>query len=192
MLRENGAAPLAACFVDQSQSSGLPLLFASKPSFPASAVDIDGRSSMIPSPDPTVVLPGDAARLDDDNAPNNGIGIGGEAAETPRDPAAVGLDPLQLPPLPKVDGSPELPPQPRPGSERPPPSKQNTAYSPAWRNLVRQVGAAAATRPSLCACKKLAVAAMLTSGDDDGDDGGDGATQRSGRVCANRGKEVQQ
>ena len=186
LFRENDAAPPAACFVDQSHSSRLPLLVTNKPPYPADGADVEGRSSMILSPDPTVVLPaGDAsaARLPDDNAPNNGGTV-----ETPQGRAS-GLDPLQLPPLPEVDASPELPPQPRPGSSPASPSKQNTGgavYSAAFKSLVRQVGAASATRPSLCACKKLAVAAMLS----DDDDGKGGAMQRPGRVCANRGKEV--
>lgn len=186
---KEAAPPAAACFAGLSQSSHLTLLVCNKPTYPASGTDVDGRSSMIPSPDPTVVLPGDAGAAGlDHNAPNNG-----RAGETPQQQqglAAAGLDSLQLPAFPEVDDSPGLPPKPRPGSARPSPSNQNNTssaivYSPAWRHLVRQVGAAAATRPSLCACKKLAVAAMLGNDDEKG-----GATQRPGRVCANRGKEV--
>lgn len=175
LFRDNDAAPLAACFVDQS--STLPLLVTNKPSHPAGRTDVEGRrSSMIP-----VVLPADAAKLDDDKGPNNRRTA---QAETPHGPVA-GLDPLQLLPLPEEGGSPELPLQPRPGSEQPPPGV--ASYSSAWQKLAREVGAAAAaaTRPSLCACKKLAVAALLSV---DGRDGS--ATQRPGRVCANRGKEV--
>eukprot|EP00903_Cladosiphon_okamuranus_P009612 g9150.t1 len=171
----------AACFADQSHSSHLPLVAAKKPTYPASVADVNGRSSMIPSPNPTVVLPGDAsaARLAH-NTPNSKVG---ETPQQQQGLPAAGLDPLELPALPEVDGSPELPRQPRPGSAEPSPPNQNNIAL--WRNLVRQVGAAAATRPSLCACKKLAVAAMLSS-----DDGKGGATQRPGRVCANRGKQA--
>lgn len=184
LFRENDAAPLAACFVDQSSS--LPLLADNKPSYPADRTGVESRSSMVRIPDQTIVL-ADAAKLDDDN---NNPNV--RTAEAPQDTVA-GLDPLQLLPPPEEDVSPDFPPRPRPGSDQPLPSKQNTpgavvSYSPAWQNLVREVGAAGAataTRPSLCACKKLAVAAMVSD-----EEGNGGATHRPGRVCANRGKEV--
>lgn len=156
---------------------------------------------------------GNAGELDSGkNGPHNRpdrIVIG--AAETSRDPVASS-DPLLLLRMPK-GGSPRVRSKPQPSSEQQSRSKKQPAAAAAaapaeasprmlpypdnnaeaWRDLVEEVAvsagaASASTRPSLCSCKKLTVAAMLRVEGGDGDGGG--VTQRPGRVCANRGNKA--
>ena len=209
LVRENNpaepAAPRAAAATAPAAASGfhesLPLRATKEEPHSYPLCHADGRQATPLSPDPGAVLPANAAKLDR-SVPDNGS----LAAATPQ-AAVEGLDNLPPLPPPAPDAFPQLPPQAPQASQAPPRSEQpapsarrptaavaaagasaaTESYSPAWQALARQVGAVA-TRPSLCACKKLAVAVTLCA--DEGGSGTGGARRRPGRVCAKRGKEV--
>lgn len=192
------AAPLAASFADHGLPPPLKAPFTGRRThgddWPAAPVGPD---------DDLAVLPADLLGLlyvKDENC--NRPSTDG-AGDTPH-VSAAGLQPAQLLPLPTVDKSPGWTSQPEPNEQREQPAEgsRSSYYSSAFENLAREVsgsegasaGSSPASRPSLCACKKLAVAAMLRAdvnhrGADDGGVG-DGIAQRPGRVCPNRGQEA--